>query len=43
MEYEEGTTESTGRVLRNVPPEWVLPFFHHRYDDPRAEGIDVST
>jgi acetoacetate decarboxylase len=41
MEYEEGTTESAGRVLRSVPPEWVLPLFHQRYDDPRAEGIEV--
>lgn len=41
MEYEEGTTQSAGRVLRSVPPEWVLPFFHQRYDDPRAEGIEV--
>jgi acetoacetate decarboxylase len=41
MEDEEGTTESAGRVLRSVPPEWVLPFFHDRYDDPRTVGIDV--
>jgi acetoacetate decarboxylase len=41
MEYEEGTTESGGRVLRSVPPEWVLPFLHQRYDDPRAEGVEV--
>jgi acetoacetate decarboxylase len=41
MEYEEGTTQSAGRVLRSVPPEWVLPSFHQRYDDPRAEGIEV--
>jgi acetoacetate decarboxylase len=41
MEYEEGTTRSNGRVLRSVPGEWLLPFLHQRYDDPRAEGIEV--
>jgi acetoacetate decarboxylase len=41
MEYEEGTTESNGRVLRALPPEWVLPILHQRYDEPRAEGIEV--
>jgi hypothetical protein len=41
MEYEEGTTESDGRVLRSLPAGWVLPYFHQRYDDPRAEGIEV--
>jgi acetoacetate decarboxylase len=42
MEYEEGTSESNGRVLRPVPGEWLLPFFHQRYDDPRAQGIEVA-
>jgi len=41
MEYEEGTTESSGRVLRSVPGEWLLPFLHQRYDDPGAEGREV--
>jgi len=41
MEYEEGTTESNGRVLRPVPGEWLLPFLHQRYDDPSAPGIEV--
>ncbi len=41
LEYEEGTTESNGRVLRALPGEWLLPFLHQRYDDPRAEGIEV--
>ena len=42
MEYEEGSTESNGSVLRSVPGEWLLPFLHQRYDDPSAEGIDVA-
>jgi len=41
MEYEEGTTESNGRVLRALPPEWVLPILHQRYDEPGVEGIEV--
>ncbi|MDX1650658.1 MAG: acetoacetate decarboxylase family protein [Myxococcota bacterium] len=42
-EYEEGTSESSGRVLRAVPGEWLLPFLHGRYDDPTHPGIDVPT
>jgi acetoacetate decarboxylase len=42
MEYEEGTTESNGRVLRAIPGEWLLPFLHQRYDDPGAEGVEVA-
>ncbi|MGH0036591.1 MAG: acetoacetate decarboxylase family protein [Myxococcota bacterium] len=40
-EYEEGTTQSNGRVLRSVPEEWVLPFLHQRYDDTSGHGIEV--
>ena len=42
MEYEEGSTESNGRVLRTVPGDWLLPFLHQRYDDPAATGIEVA-
>ena len=41
LEYEEGTTESNGKVLRSVPGEWLLPFLHQRYDDPAAEGVEL--
>jgi acetoacetate decarboxylase len=41
MEYEEGTTESNGTVLRALPAEWVLPVLHQRYDDPANQGVDV--
>jgi acetoacetate decarboxylase len=41
MEYEEGTTQSTGKVLRSVPGEWLLPFIHGRYDDTSGEGIEI--
>jgi hypothetical protein len=42
MEYEEGTTQSSGAVLRPIPSEWLLPFLHQRYDDPQAEGIEIA-
>jgi acetoacetate decarboxylase len=42
MEYEEGTTQSTGRVLRSVPGEWLLPFIHGRYDDTSGDGIELA-
>lgn len=42
-EYEEGTSESGGRVLRPVPGEWLLPFLHGRYDDPGNPGVEVPT
>jgi acetoacetate decarboxylase len=42
MEYEEGTTQSNGSVLRALPAEWLLPFLHQRYDDPQAEGIEIA-
>ena len=41
FEYEEGTTESNGRVLRSVPGDWLLPFLHQRYDEPATQGIEV--
>ncbi len=42
MEYERGTTESQGKVLRSVPGDWLLPFLHQRYDDPTAPGIEIT-
>ncbi len=41
FEYAEGTLERSGRVLRPVPGDWLLPFIHQRYDDPTVEGVDV--
>ena len=41
MEYEEGTTQSAGKVLRSVPGDWLLPFIHGRYDDSSGEGIEI--
>jgi len=41
MEYEEGNTESNGKVLREIPGEWLLPFLHGRYDDPAHPGVEI--
>ena len=41
IEYDEGTSESRGRVLRSVPSEWLRPFLHQRYDDPSGDGIEI--
>ena len=41
MEYEEGSTESNGRVLRTIPGDWLLPFLHGRYDQPGVQGIEI--
>jgi acetoacetate decarboxylase len=40
-EYEEGKTQSAGKVLRSVDPEWLLPFLHGRYDDTSGDGIQI--
>jgi acetoacetate decarboxylase len=41
MEYEEGRTQSNGKVLRSIPGDWLLPFLHQRYDDTSGDGIEV--
>lgn len=43
MEYEEGGTESSGKILRSVPGEWLAPFIHGRYDDMSGDGIEIGT
>lgn len=40
-EYEEGSAESNGRVLRSIPGEWLEPFLHQRYDDMSGDGIEI--
>ncbi len=42
VEYEEGTSESNGHVLRSVPGDWLLPFLHQRYDDTSGDGIEIA-
>ena len=43
LEYEEGSSESTGRIIRGVPMDWLLPFWHQRYDDPSHVGVEVTS
>ena len=45
-EYEEGGSQSNGRVLRSIPGDWFLPFLHGRYDDAvgrRDRGLRDAT
>ena len=41
MELAEGSSRTSGEVLRSVPGEWLQPFLVQRYDDPQ-EGIEVT-
>ena len=41
IEYEEGTSQSGGKVLRGVPGEWLLPFLHQRFDDISGDGVEL--
>ena len=41
FEYAEGSSRVSGRVLRPVPGDWLLPFTHQGYDDPWIEGSEV--
>ena len=42
MEYEEGKVQSSGKIVRSIPGEWLLPFFHGRYDDISGDSIEIS-
>ena len=41
FEWAEGVRERHARVLRPVPEEWLLPFFHQRFDEPNILGSEV--
>jgi acetoacetate decarboxylase len=41
-EYEEGGSQSKGKVLRAIPAEWFVPFLHGRYDDASDVGIEIA-
>jgi acetoacetate decarboxylase len=42
MQYVEGNTNTSGKILRAIPGEWLAPFIHQRYDDVERVGIDVK-
>jgi acetoacetate decarboxylase len=41
MEYEVGSTQSNGKVLRAIPGEWLMPYLHQRYDDSSGDGVEI--
>lgn len=41
MAYCEGGSITSGKILREVPAEWVEPFWHQRFDEPGTVGIEV--
>ena len=41
MQYCEGGSVTSGKILRQVPGEWLEPFWHQRYDEPTVQGIEV--
>lgn len=42
MEYVEGSTNTSGRILRTVPGEWIAHHWVGRFDDPANPGIEVE-
>lgn len=42
MEYVEGSTVTSGRILRTVPGEWIADQWVGRFDDPTNIGIDLA-
>jgi acetoacetate decarboxylase len=42
MEYAEGTTQTSGKILRIVPGEWLAPFIHQRYDDKHHSTLELD-
>ena len=41
MEFAQGSSKTSGEVVRSVPGEWLQPFLVQRYDTP-TEGIEVA-
>jgi acetoacetate decarboxylase len=41
LEYAEGATQTSGQILQEVPGDWLMPFFHGRYDEPQEQGVDI--
>ena len=42
MEYVEGATVTSGRILRTVPGEWIADQWVGRYDDPTNVGVELE-
>ncbi|MFA5121065.1 acetoacetate decarboxylase family protein [Zavarzinia sp.] len=41
MAYCEGGSITSGKILREVPPEWLDAFWHQRFDEPTVQGLEV--
>lgn len=42
MEYVEGSTITSGRILRTVPGEWIADQWVGRFDDPGNVGVELA-
>lgn len=42
MEYVEGATVTSGRILRTVPGEWIAAQWVGRFDDPQNAGVEIG-
>lgn len=42
LQYAEGKTITSGKILRSIPGEWLAPYIHQRYDDKESVGIEVQ-
>jgi acetoacetate decarboxylase len=42
MEYVEGSTVTSGRILRTVPGEWIADHWAARFDDPTNVGVELE-
>lgn len=42
MEYVEGSTVTSGRILRTVPGEWIADQWVGRFDDPANVGVELA-
>jgi acetoacetate decarboxylase len=43
MEYVEGATITSGRILRTVPGDWIADHWVGRFDDPTNPGLALAT
>lgn len=42
MQFTEGGTVNSGKLLRAVPGEWLAPFINQRYDDPVPVALELE-
>lgn len=42
MQFAEGATQTSGQILTEIPPEYLLDHIHQRYDDGLDIGIELD-